>query len=685
MTGSDDGVSVSRAPAQAPSWGIPILAVSLVALCAISLYSYAIFHTLTEAFCIVVAATVFIITYNTRRLVENHYLVVVGTGFLSFVILGVVHTLAFKGVHLFPGFDNDLPTQAFIVQRFTLAISFLVAPLYIRRRANIPVALASVFVGVGLVLLSLLVWRNFPHMFVEPTGLTSLKKDLEVLLSGMFVAGGVLLWGRRASFGPRTSRMLVVALGCFVGSELSFTMYATPFAASNLVGHLFQVAAFWFTYRAVVATSLADPFQLLFREAADRQIALSDANVQLTALAQISDAAISTLDVHELVGALLDKLVDVMAADAAILMLAEPNAGLSTYAAVGIEHQEITLAHGEGFAGRIARSQQPEFVSDARESDLAASEIIRGERFVSMLGVPLVIADELIGVLQVDWRTQHRYKESDLGLLQVLADRFALALRNARLFEAEHRIAEVLQESLLAMPASVDGLEFSYEYKAALQTARVGGDFYDIFEVDDGRVGVVIGDVSGKGLEAAVLTSRVRDTIRAHALDQKSPCDVMRLTNRVVDRSTDDATFVTVFFGVLDLRTGGLVYCNAGHATAVVIRATGGLHKMPAHSPIVGAFDDSAFDSVETTVQPGDVLFLYTDGAIEARRGSELFGEDRLFALLAAHTNGDPHALTRDVMNELSRFTGNALVDDVALLALRRTSLQRGGAVEPTT
>ncbi|MGV8084444.1 MAG: MASE3 domain-containing protein [Coriobacteriia bacterium] len=644
----------------------------LIALTLTGLNNYPLFHSLAEMFCMIVAAVMFIIAFNTRRLSDNHYLLFVGIGSLAFVAIGVAHLFGYRGVQLFPGFDANLPTQAFIAQRAMLAISFLLAPLFVRRRLNVSLALSAFGAATLLALLSMLVWRTFPDMFIDGIGLTALKQVLDYALSTLFVVGAALLWAKRDAFEPIVWRFIIVVLGFLFASELMFTLYADPFGTANLAGHLFQVCAFWLLYRAVVVTALVDPFGLLFRELALREASASEMNRQLRAIVEISDAAISTLERDDLVDSLLRRLTNVMSADAAILFLADRDV-LRFYAAVGVPLPSFELHLGEGLAGRIAQSRQAECVTDVMVEAELVHPWLREQGIRGVLGVPLLNDGELVGVLHIDWRNPHECTAAEIKLLEMLGGRFTLALRNAALYESERRASEAFQESLLALPAALDGLQYASAYRAAVQPARVGGDFYHLFELDENRVGVLVGDVSGKGLQAAVLTSLVRDTVRAHAGDKhKAPDEIVRLTNRLIAETTTDEVFVTMFFGVLECRQGHFAYCNAGHTAVALLHPDIGVVPLGSNSQIVGAFDNASFSADEVRFRTGSTLFLYTDGIVEARCEGALFGEERLFNFLQPLAGQEPAEIVEAVMAEVERFSRGAFADDVAMLAVRR-------------
>ena len=248
-----------------------------------------------------------------------------------------------------------------------------------------------------------------------------------------------------------------------------------------------------------------------------------------------------------------------------------------------------------------------------------------------------------------------------------------LAMENSRLHEAEHRIAETLQEAILAVPNDVLAVDYHVRYVSATEHARVGGDFYDLFQIDERSVGVVVGDVSGKGVEAASLTAMVRNVIRATALDCVTPAAVMAKTNDVVEHFTENETFVTAFFASLDTKTGRLRFVGAGHPPLMIRRSGGLTEALPSSSPLLGAFPHIAYSEDAATLGPGDMLFLYTDGLTEARSpGREFYGERRLMDVLSRLADDvGPKSMVDAVFDDVTSFTGSRPGDDMALVAVR--------------
>lgn len=292
----------------------------------------------------------------------------------------------------------------------------------------------------------------------------------------------------------------------------------------------------------------------------------------------------------------------------------------------------------------------------------------------SVIAAPLISRGKSVACLYYDYTTAgHHFVREETSFVSRIASSLSLALENAELYARQQRVADTLQEALLTMPGSIPGIVLAHIYRSAVQTARVGGDFYDVFEIERGRIGLLIGDVSGKGLEGAVLTSLVKNTVRAHALEgRRAPNDILASTNDVVFASSPGEVFVTIFFGVLELESGKLTYSNAGHPPPVSRDREGHVRLLGTNSPLLGAFPDVPFSSSETWLREGEVLLLYTDGVTEARQeGGELFGEERLYDLVRLPVASDPRGAVDSVYETILSFSGGELADDVALLAVR--------------
>jgi signal transduction histidine kinase len=249
-------------------------------LYASSLYSYLLFHTLAEFFCILVIFVVFVLAWNTRRMLDNHYLLFIGIASLSSGALQLLHALAYKGFGVFPGNSANLATQLWIAFRFVSGISFLAAPFFIARRMNTPLVLAG-YTAVTLLLAAAIFLGYFPDCYIEGRGLTPFKINSEYVIILIYAAALGLLLRRRQAFDRGVLRLLGVSIITAVAAELSFTKYISVFGIFNLIGHLFMLVSIFCIYRAIVVTGFVQPTSLLFRNLKESEEKISGLNREL--------------------------------------------------------------------------------------------------------------------------------------------------------------------------------------------------------------------------------------------------------------------------------------------------------------------------------------------------------------------------------------------------------------------
>jgi serine phosphatase RsbU (regulator of sigma subunit) len=241
------------------------------------------------------------------------------------------------------------------------------------------------------------------------------------------------------------------------------------------------------------------------------------------------------------------------------------------------------------------------------------------------------------------------------------------ALAEAR--DKHKEVAEKLQRALQVPLSAFPDLDVASVYHSASEVAGLGGDFYDVFRTADGRVGLLIGDVSGRGLDAAAEAVLTRASLRAFIYGTDSPAEALSRANRfLVDAGTRG--FVTVYLGVLDLASGLLVYASAGHPPPVRV-AAGRSALLGDGGTVMGVFDDAGFRDTSLQLGPGDLLLLYTDGLTEAKKDGDYFGEERLLAMAATLYGVGAAVATRAVYEAVVEYAGGVLLDDLAVLAVR--------------
>lgn len=395
----------------------------------------------------------------------------------------------------------------------------------------------------------------------------------------------------------------------------------------------------------------------------------------------MTDAALSRLGEQALLDALLERVKKTLAADtAAVLLLDQSARELLAAVASGIEEevtQGVRVPLGTGFAGRVAATREPVILNEV--SHRTVSNPLLVERGIkSLLGVPLFAGGKVIGVLHVGSLSDRRFGQEDVELLQLAGDRAALALRSL-MAQDDAQAAVALHRSLLpaALPG-VPGLELAARYVAG--TGNVGGDWYDVFVLPSGRLGVVVGDVAGSGLPAAVIMGRMRSSLRAYALEVDDPATALRKLDRKMQYFEANA-MATVLYGLYAPESGELVVSSAGHLPPVLAVPGEPAASLPIPpDPPIGTADDPPRRSTAWTIPPGALLCCYTDGLVERRDRPLDDGIGQVAAALARQFETGPSraerpmSLAEDACAAVMRdLVGNArAADDVALLVAYR-------------
>ena len=413
------------------------------------------------------------------------------------------------------------------------------------------------------------------------------------------------------------------------------------------------------------AASAIEQTRLLHRERVARQDAEA-ATRRLESVQRVTDAALAYLGEEELLQELLQRVAEILDADTVAILLLEGDA-LHARAAKGIEEeveQDVQIPLGAGFAGRIAAERQAIAIPDVDHADIL-NPILREKGIKSLLGVPLLVEGRVLGVLHVGSLTPRIFTPDERDLLQLAADRAALAIEHARLYE-QRRVAEVLQQRLLPGElAGAFGLEAAARYLPA-SGGSLGGDWYDVFALPGGRVGVVVGDVVGRGVEAAAVMAQLRTAVRAYAVDGHPPDAVVERVNRLM-LTLGPLAMTTLLYLVVDPAAETLDLVNAGHPPALVIEPSGAASYLWPKSGMPLGVATTAVYVVETfPLQTGSTVLLYTDGLVERRGQSIDAGLERLRALAAGAD--DVEALCVAIVEGIGP---EAPGDDVAFIAAR--------------
>ena len=433
---------------------------------------------------------------------------------------------------------------------------------------------------------------------------------------------------------------------------------------------------------------------LLVREQLARAEAVA-ARRRLTLLAAAGPALAATLDYEQTLEDITRLMVPELA-DWCLLDIAEDDGSVNQLAAAHAEEEKEHLLRklrehrrfGEGDPGSTAevlRTGQSMLISDLPdttfyERDLEGEhlEIVNRLEPRSLMCVPLLARGKTRGAITlVSSRLDRRYDREDLLLAEDLAYRCALAADNARLYRDRSEIARVLQRSLLPphLP-EIPGVEVGAEYLPVGETNDVGGDFYDLINtVEDGWL-CAIGDVRGKGVEAASVTALARYTIRAVTLKDDRPSEVLAALNEAMLRQLPEDRFCTAACVRLEPQDGsvgvGVDVSRAGHPPPLLVRSGATVEEVGCSGKVLGVFPDAELRDTSLRLMPGEALVLYTDGVTEARSpDGEFFGEGRLRHLLSSCAGCDAATFARRIKGVVLDFQEGYPRDDLAVLVLR--------------
>lgn len=409
-----------------------------------------------------------------------------------------------------------------------------------------------------------------------------------------------------------------------------------------------------------------------------------------TALLQVAESINAAVDLDEALGAVVRITPILVGVDRCMIFLwDEGRRQFLPARQYGVDKQLEEdfgqLAFGEGgfpLLDELRTQKATITVADARESVLVPGSVAERFGIRSLLALPLHTKGEILGAMLVDFvGALHHFPENRLAILTGIAGQAAMAVENDRLLrergerqrmEQELDLARSIQTSFLPRSCPMlPGWQVSALWRSA---RRVGGDFYDIILFGQDRVGFVIADVSDKGVPAALYMALSKTLIRAAVTETASPAAALLRANSLLVADSSSGMFVTVFYGVLDIRTGLFTYANAGHNRPILARAGGQVELLAAEGMVLGVLDDVKLEEKQVTIELGDAVLMYTDGLPDAiNEHEEEFGMERLVGCVRQYSSGPAQDLIKQVDQEVAAHAGaQPQFDDYTLVALKR-------------
>lgn len=410
-------------------------------------------------------------------------------------------------------------------------------------------------------------------------------------------------------------------------------------------------------------------------------------------LLDLSNQLLSRPKLEELMAYLVEEVPRLLGVDACAILLPDEDdpSQLVFSAASGwidnpVTSQRCVPASERSGSGWVMLNQEPLLIEDFENGDPTPwnAPWFYNEGFRGQTVVPLIVESRSIGTLIINSRTPRRLSDDELNLLQLMANQAAIAIENARLHQEEIKrqrmedelaVGQQIQLSLLPNGhPEADGWDFASIYQPS---QLVGGDFYDFFQLagDPNQLGLVIADVSGKGVPAALFMALSRSIIRTKSMSGRHPAGVLRRANTLIYKDTRSKLFLTAFYATLDLQSGWMAYSNAGHNYPMWLRAeTGKVTELVARGTIMGAFEQIDLEESEIDIAPGDMIIFYTDGVTEAMNAKEeLFGEERLQSVIEARPHAGAQEMLDAIVAAVNEYTDETpQADDFTIFIVKR-------------
>ncbi|GAK53818.1 conserved hypothetical membrane protein, SpoIIE and 5TMR of 5TMR-LYT family [Candidatus Moduliflexus flocculans] len=398
----------------------------------------------------------------------------------------------------------------------------------------------------------------------------------------------------------------------------------------------------------------------------------------LYTISQKMALCLKPVDVAQLVIQEARKLIT--ASSASVMLIDSQTNTLEVLAAVGSAAETTLSLHpGEGIAGNVLINGKGVIVNDVRSDP----DFVEGDQAVaSLICTPLQVEEHTFGVMNISSDMPIQYTAGDLKLATALSTQAAVSIENARLHAEqlererivkELEIARNIQQSLL--PSSIPTLAGAEMAAMSLPAKEVGGDFYDLIPITPDALGLVIADVSGKGVPAALFMALSRALMRANSLRVNEVAQSVIQTNRLILECATSGLFVTLFYGIIEPKQRILRYVSAGHNPPILFRsATGEVELLEAEGIALGVIDEIELEEKTVTVEPGDVIVMYTDGVTESiNTQEEEFGEARLIEEIKQHHALPAQELMSRITNDiLAEFTqGEPQFDDFTMMVVK--------------
>ncbi|MFC1800068.1 GAF domain-containing SpoIIE family protein phosphatase [Candidatus Eisenbacteria bacterium] len=407
---------------------------------------------------------------------------------------------------------------------------------------------------------------------------------------------------------------------------------------------------------------------------------------ELKILNEIATAISSTLSLEQVMELMIKKCIKHLKAKQCAIMLLDPEDKDRPFHTMirKADSSSATLPYrlDTQLMGWMLKNRKPLLINDFSEFNQIRLAPKDSGGIKSVLSAPLLLKGHMIGSLNIfNKQSPGGFTEADTRLLAIIATESAQVIENARLYEEERALLCMQDEMKMARKIQADLLPKSppavigYDIAGiSIPATLVGGDYFDFIRIDEHRLGLCLGDVSGKGMPAALLMANVQATLRSQAISCAGPCECLARSNDLLLASTDLERYATLFYGVLDTREHTIHYCNAGHNPPFVFRKSGEPERLKIGGTVVGCFGATDYSDARVAIRPGDVLVMYSDGVTEARDGrGEEFGESGIADVIVSSIDDPAESLLLKLIDMVKAHVGQAPPgDDITVVVVKR-------------
>ncbi len=481
-------------------------------------------------------------------------------------------------------------------------------------------------------------------------------------------------------------RSLVYTLLIAVLASVYFVVvYGIGRLASSFIGSadlLFSIISIF------VITLLISPLKTRIRMGVDKVFFKQEYDYRKV-LKQISHSLVGIINLESLVSYLAIRVAEVLDASIVVVFLLDGKTGRHTARyGVRVKHAMLRGFDKDGTLCTHLSKTQTAFnaerkLASGRRLPLSKEETMTLVDANAAVVVPFIFKSELLGFMSIGRkRSDEFYSATDVELLETLCDQVSMAIENASLYleavkkqkmDQELEVAREIQHRLL--PKALPEIPGLVTHAMNIPSEPVGGDYYDIIPLGEDRIALVIADVSGKGVPAALLMASLQSSLRAEAEPGKHPSEVISALNRIIHEYTGGGTFVTIFYGLIDFAEATLTYCNAGQSPPIMLHENDTPRHLDNTDIVIGIDPQVAYHDTTVPIREGELLFLYTDGITdELNEGDEPYGEARLVSELVDLHQADLAEIVSRVHDDVLRFTGGKPQDDLTVLAVRVTA-----------